>query len=138
MKSELLTKLNKQQLSAVTHDSGPLLVIAGPGSGKTRVIVHRVAFLITEEKVKPEEIMVVTFTNKASRELKERLNELLGQSVAERIISGTFHSIASKILRINGMNFIMCLMLANIHINAPRCVYIFYVKTNLKDFLWYS
>lgn len=102
MKSDLLTKLNKQQLLAVTNDSGPLLVIAGPGSGKTRVIVHRVAFLISEKQVKPEEIMVVTFTNKASRELKDRLNGLLGQYDASRIISGTFHSIASKMLRING------------------------------------
>lgn len=102
MKSELLANLNSRQVLAVTHDSGPLLVIAGPGSGKTRVIVHRVAFLIEQQQIRPEEIMVVTFTNKASRELKERLKTLLGESVAERIISGTFHSIASKILRVNG------------------------------------
>ena len=82
MVTNLLDGLNTAQKKAVEHVEGPLLIIAGPGSGKTRVIVQRVAYLVRTCGVPPWRICVVTFTNKAAKELRDRLGRLLGDSVA--------------------------------------------------------
>ncbi|MFC1622085.1 ATP-dependent helicase [Patescibacteria group bacterium] len=98
---KLLEDLNKQQIAAVTHESGPALVVAGPGSGKTRVLTHRVAYLIQEEDIPPTRILCVTFTNKAANELKQRVTKLLGGSTKVSW-TGTFHSVCARILRRDG------------------------------------
>jgi DNA helicase-2/ATP-dependent DNA helicase PcrA len=102
MTTNLLDGLNTAQKKAVEHVEGPLLIVAGPGSGKTRVIVHRVAYLVQVCGVAPRRICVVTFTNKAARELRERLARLLGGRVAEQVTAGTFHALCSRILRQDG------------------------------------
>jgi DNA helicase-2/ATP-dependent DNA helicase PcrA len=94
-----LSSLNPQQLQAVTAGDGPVLVIAGPGSGKTRVLTHRIAYLLEQRQARPWEIMAVTFTNKAAREMQERLQSLLGQQALQGISLGTFHAICARILR---------------------------------------
>ncbi len=93
-----LDDLNDVQKRAVTHMEGPVLVIAGPGSGKTRVLTFRVAHLI-EEGVAPWEILTLTFTNKSAREMKERIGQVIGPKT-QNVWAGTFHSIFAKILRI--------------------------------------
>jgi len=98
---DVLEGLNPAQREAVEAIDGPLLILAGPGSGKTRVIAHRVAYLIKVWGVRPRQIMAVTFTNKAAREMKERLYGLLGTSVDELTV-GTFHAICAQILRREG------------------------------------
>ena len=102
MVTNLLDGLNTAQKKAVEHVEGPLLIIAGPGSGKTRVIVQRVAYLVRICGVPPGRICVVTFTNKAAKELRDRLGRLLGGHVAGRVTAGTFHAICSRILRADG------------------------------------
>ncbi len=94
-----LDKLNPQQKSAVTAADGAVLVIAGPGSGKTRVLTQRVAYLIASEGVRPWQILAVTFTNKAAKEMQERVNAMLNSQATEGIMLGTFHSICARILR---------------------------------------
>ena len=94
--------LNPEQSGAVTAGDGPLLLLAGAGTGKTRVLTTRIAHLIRERGVRPEEILAVTFTNKASAEMRERLNLLLGQEVIRGIWLGTFHSVGLRILRREG------------------------------------
>jgi DNA helicase-2/ATP-dependent DNA helicase PcrA len=96
---EFLDKLNKQQLNAVTAGNGPILVVAGPGSGKTRVLTQRVAYLIAVEGVRPWQILAVTFTNKATKEMQARVKSLLPDQAIEGIMLGTFHSICARILR---------------------------------------
>ncbi len=96
--NEILKGLNKEQFEAVTHNEGPLLVIAGAGSGKTRVLTHRIAFLIAEHGVKPWNIIAITFTNKAAKEMKTRIESLVGEA-AKDIWIGTFHSMCVRILR---------------------------------------
>ena len=96
---DFLDKLNKQQLNAVTAGNGPILVVAGPGSGKTRVLTQRIAYLIAVEGVRPWQILAVTFTNKAAKEMGERLKRLLPDQATEGIMLGTFHSICARLLR---------------------------------------
>ncbi len=94
----LLDDLNPPQREAVLHELGPLLVLAGAGSGKTRVITRRIGFLVTQRKVPAWKILAVTFTNKAAREMKQRLETLLG-SQAQGLVVSTFHSAAAMLLR---------------------------------------
>jgi DNA helicase-2/ATP-dependent DNA helicase PcrA len=96
---EILDKLNKQQLEAVTAGNGPILVVAGPGSGKTRVLTQRIAYLIAVEGVRPWQILAVTFTNKAAKEMQARVKSLLPDQAIEGIMLGTFHAICARILR---------------------------------------
>ncbi|MBI4762381.1 MAG: ATP-dependent helicase [Chloroflexota bacterium] len=96
---DFLDKLNQQQRAAVTAGNGPVLVIAGPGSGKTRVLTQRIAYLIAEEGIRPWQILAVTFTNKAAKEMQERVQKLLSAQTTEGIMLGTFHSICARILR---------------------------------------
>ena len=96
--SELIDGLNNKQKEAVTATQGPCLVIAGAGSGKTKVLTHKIAYLMQEEKVLPWNILAITFTNKAANEMKERIETLVGEA-AKDIWMGTFHSICVRILR---------------------------------------
>ena len=98
--SNILSALNARQSEAVAVESGPVLVIAGPGSGKTRVLTHRIAYLIAEQNVYASKIMAVTFTNKAAREMKERVERLIGGDEGRYVTLGTFHAICARILRI--------------------------------------
>ena len=98
MSNDILSALNEQQKQAVLATTGPVLVIAGPGSGKTRVLTTRVAYLIKEKSVDPSSILCVTFTNKAANEMRTRIGVLMGAQVTVPWI-GTFHSIGARILR---------------------------------------
>lgn len=97
--------LNDEQARAVTHGDGPLLILAGAGSGKTKTLTHRIAYLIGELKVFPSRILAVTFTNKAAKEMRQRLAQLLDEEADNRQFMpwmGTFHSICVRILRMDG------------------------------------
>jgi DNA helicase-2/ATP-dependent DNA helicase PcrA len=96
---DFLDKLNPQQKQAVTAGDGPVLVVAGPGSGKTRVLTQRIAYLIAEEGVRPWQMLAVTFTNKAAREMQQRVEALLGEQATEGMLLGTFHSICARLMR---------------------------------------
>ena len=95
---DLLNDLNDAQRAAVEYIDGPSLVIAGAGSGKTRVLTYKIAYLLSQG-MKPWSIMALTFTNKAAREMKERIGKLVGDDLAQHLYMGTFHSIFSRILR---------------------------------------
>ncbi len=103
MKSDFVNDLNPVQEKAVTHGDGPLLVLAGAGSGKTRVLVYRVAYLVEKLEISPDRILLVTFTNKAAGEMKGRVAHLLGEKYSHLPWAGTFHSLCAKILRQDGL-----------------------------------
>jgi len=96
--SYILDSLNEQQRNAVASPAENLLVLAGAGSGKTRVLVHRIAWLLQAEQVSPYAVLAVTFTNKAAREMRGRIEELLGKSFNGMWV-GTFHGLAHRLLR---------------------------------------
>jgi len=95
---KILKSLNEVQKEAVVYNSGPHIIVAGAGSGKTKVLTHKIAYII-EEGIEPSSILALTFTNKAANEMKERILGLIGSSKAKQIWMGTFHSIFSRILR---------------------------------------
>ncbi len=97
----ILDNLNKEQREAVETVQGPLLVLAGAGSGKTKLLTSRIAYLIKHECVRPKNILAVTFTNKAAKEMKERLGNILGENVVKYMWVGTFHGICGRMLREN-------------------------------------
>ncbi len=126
----LFEELNSQQERAVKHSEGPALVVAGPGSGKTRVLTYRIAHLIQSRGIAQHNILAVTFTNKAAGEIKERVGHLLDDFSGNLSWSGTFHSISSRILRRDGR-----------HIGIPNDFVIYdtydqraLIKTIIKDF----
>ena len=109
--SDILSGLNEFQKTAVTYQGTPLLILAGAGSGKTRVLTHRAAYFIQQKLASPSEILLLTFTNKAAGEMKNRMNDLLkvetsrrGISADNQIFAGTFHSFGCRVLRIYGKN----------------------------------
>ncbi|GIK19686.1 MAG: ATP-dependent helicase [Leptolyngbya sp. PLA2] len=95
----MLEELNEAQRAAVEHEGGPLIVLAGPGTGKTRVIVHRIAHLIDARGAEPESVLAVTYTVKAADELRERLTGLVGAGVADRVRAHTFHGFGHRVVR---------------------------------------
>ena len=108
MIDDLLKDLNKIQQKAVLKTDGPILILAGAGSGKTRVLTHKVAYLIKEKQIDPQSILCLTFTNKAGQEMRERIRKLLSSNLEPRTsnlpFAGTFHSFCARILRKEGRN----------------------------------
>jgi len=96
--SDILDGLNKSQYEAVINVEGPSLVIAGAGSGKTKVLTHKIAYMINEKNILPQNILAITFTNKAANEMKHRIRNLIGDK-SEDMWIGTFHSVCVRILR---------------------------------------
>lgn len=100
--NNILSHLNQTQQEAVAFGPGPLLILAGPGSGKTRTLIHRAAWLILKKGVDPENILLLTFTNKAAEEMRERLKKILGENKKQLPWAGTFHSFCARVLRTDG------------------------------------
>src|SRR6476659_7213584 len=96
---EYLSGLNEQQREAVLHKDGPIMIVAGAGSGKTKVLTTRIAHLMAHHGVDAFNILALTFTNKAAKEMKERVERTLGNSDARNLYIGTFHSVFARILR---------------------------------------
>src|SRR5689334_1837763 len=96
---DYLSGLNDQQREAVLHKDGPLMIVAGAGSGKTKVLTTRIAWLMGHHKVDAFNILALTFTNKAASEMKERIAKLLGNNEARNLYIGTFHSVFARVLR---------------------------------------
>ena len=101
----ILESLNEQQKKAVIHKEGSMLVLAGAGSGKTKVLTSRIANLVKNCNVNPYSIMAVTFTNKAAKEMQSRLAAILGEEVVKKMWVGTFHNICGRILRQDLINY---------------------------------
>ncbi len=95
----LIAGLNEAQAEAARTTEGPVMIVAGPGSGKTRTLTHRIAYLLAAKKAWPSQILALTFTNKAAREMRERVTKLVGPDAAKGLWMGTFHSIFARILR---------------------------------------
>ncbi|PIT94676.1 hypothetical protein COT98_02515 [Candidatus Falkowbacteria bacterium CG10_big_fil_rev_8_21_14_0_10_39_9] len=103
MANELLDNLNPSQLQAVTHDAGPLLIVAGAGTGKTTVLINRLAYLILEKKINPDDILILTFTDKATSEMEERADKILPYGYFDLWIN-TFHGFCERLLRQHGLD----------------------------------
>ena len=95
----LLAGLTPEQAQAVTFGTGPLLLLAGPGAGKTKTLTHRAAYLLASGRAQPWEILAVTFSVRAAGELRIRLADLLGETVARGVTAATFHSVCARLLR---------------------------------------
>ena len=113
MNSDILSGLNPAQLKAVTHQGTPLLVLAGAGSGKTRVLTHRAAYFVDQKLATPDQILLLTFTNKAAQEMKDRMGKLL-PATTMKLWAGTFHSFACRLLRLHG---------SHVHIDPNFTIY---------------
>ncbi len=98
----IVAGLNPAQQEAATTTEGPVLIVAGPGSGKTRTLTHRIAYLLATRRARPYQVLALTFTNKAAREMQERVRHLVGPEAARGIAMGTFHSVFARILRVEG------------------------------------
>ena len=99
IKQNYLSNLNNNQKEAVTNPDGPCLIVAGAGSGKTKVLTSRVIHIIKEKKAWPNQILCVTFTNKAAKEMQNRISDLLDEKTSSLPWLGTFHSVSAKLLR---------------------------------------
>ena len=101
---QILSGLNDAQQEAAALTDGPVLIIAGPGSGKTRTLTHRIAYLLATGRAKPWQILAITFTNKAAREMQSRVAGLLGEETTQGMWIGTFHSVFARVMRREGQH----------------------------------